>query len=138
MIRFLFALAMVLAGFTAHAQATKPACYPMVNGYPQGLPRVVSGEFGTHIYWLCSDYKGSPPTVNGFSCLKGQCAETVLAGAILAITRASARVTTANALWDQHVVFDCTVDLAGENSPRGDLCWERAAKFVENRTEWMK
>lgn len=138
MIRYLTAFVLALVWSSASAQSTKPPCYPLVNGYPQGLPRVAVGEVGTHIYWMCSDYKGSPPVVSGFSCLKDQCAETVLAGAITAVTRASAKVTTANTLWGQHVAFDCTVDLAGEDSPRGWLCWERAVKFVENKAEWLK
>lgn len=138
MIRYLIALAMAFALLPAHAQATKPACYPLVNGYPVGLPRVVSGEYGTHVFWYCSNSKGAAPHSTGFSCLKDQCAETVLAGAIVAITRASARVTTANTLWAEHVAFDCTPALVMEDSPRGNLCWERAALQAMNRAEWLE
>lgn len=138
MIRYLIALAMTFAWLPAHAQATKPACYPLVNGYPVAAPRVVTGEYGTHIFWYCSDSKGSTPQSAGFSCLKDRCAASTLSAAIYAITRASARVATANAMWAEHVTFDCTPALVMEDSPRGNLCWERAALQAMNRAEWLE
>lgn len=138
MIRYFLALVMALAWLPAQAQATKPACYPLVNGYPVGLPHVVTGEYGTHVFWYCSDVKGSAPRSTGFSCLKDRCAAATLSAAIFAVTRASARVTTANALWAEHVTFDCTPALVMEESARGDLCWERATLQAENRAEWLK
>lgn len=129
--RHILTLALALLAGSASAQPTttptpvpRPACYPMVNGYPVGLPHVVNGNLGIHTYWACSDAKGATPEVYGFFCPHAQCSSIVMSGVITSITRATARVGTANAAWDEHIKFHCNGESAKEQSDTGRLCLE--------------
>lgn len=88
----------------------RPMCYPGVNGYPKGLPHVDHGAAAIHVFWACTDPKTRSVYVEGWSCPRGQCSEVLLSAVIYSVTRASAKVTTANAAWDQHVALDCRTD----------------------------
>lgn len=111
--------------FAAHAQAEAPQCYPFINGVHTIAPRHFVGEQGQHVFWQCSP-RGGTPKLYGFSCLHGQCSMAVLHSAHSAILAATAKVAAANALWAQHVTFECG-DVLDELTPRGNLCRERAA-----------
>lgn len=136
--RILTACILLLAAGLAQAQAPRPACYPLINGYPAGVPRVEFGQVGTHVYWPCSDSKGAPPTWWGFSCPNASCSSTAaLSGVISRITRASAKVGTANAEWDKAVAYDCA-RVQAEQTARGALCRERAATLRANLAAWAQ
>lgn len=120
----------------AHGQsAPRPACYPLINGYPVGMPQQRTGTYGVHVFWFCSDSKGGPLRAEGISCLKNLCSEALAGQAMAAVTRASAKVGTANAEWDKHVAFNCP-DVEAEQTPRGNLCRERKAFLEANRAAW--
>lgn len=138
MIRIVIAALLMLAAGLAQAQAPRPACYPLINGYPAGVPRVAYGTVGAHVYWQCSDSKGSPPGWYGMSCSYAVCSsDAVLAGVVSRITRASAKVGTANSEWDKAVTFECAKVLA-EQTARGALCRERAATLRANAAAWTQ
>lgn len=129
----------LLAPLVALAQApSAPPCFPLVNGYPASLPAVVSGEIGTHIYWTCSDRNGAQPYIAGWSCLKDQCSKSVLASVIYQITRASARVGTAKAMWSEYVTTNCAEARKNEDTPMGALCWERIDLMPDEIKEILK
>lgn len=132
----------VLMSAPAFAQTTttpppvkRPTCYPFINGYPVGAPQQRVGPYGVHLFWFCSDSKGTKPVAEGISCLRSQCSEA-LAGQVMAVvTRASAKVGTSNAEWDKHVKFNCP-DVEAEQSARGQLCRERKAFLDQGRAAW--
>lgn len=133
---WLVALATLTLVLPAHGQTVpRPACYPLVNGYPVGTPQQRIGTVGIHVFWFCSDSKGGPPRAEGVSCIKAQCAEAMVGEAVSAVTRASAKVGTANSLWDKHVQFNCP-DVEKEQTARGRLCRERKAFLEANRAAW--
>jgi hypothetical protein len=119
----------------AVAQVKRPACYPLVNGYPEGAPQIIRAQVGIHIYWFCSDIKGSKPKVEGVSCVWNRCSEWLAGHIITTITRASAKVGTANAFWDEKVEFLCP-DVEQEETERGRLCRERRAILDQNAAAW--
>lgn len=138
MIRIVIATILMLAAGIVQAQAPRPACYPLINGYPAGTPHVVQGNLGVHIYWQCSDSKGSPPGWYGMSCSYAACSsDAVLAGVVSRITRSSAKVGTANSEWDKAVAFDCA-KVRTEQTARGALCRERAATLRANAAAWTQ
>lgn len=104
---------------------TPPACYPLINGVHASAPRHMNGEIGQHVFWFCSP-RGGPTMHYGFSCLHGQCSSVALHAAHTAIMQASAKVATANAMWEANIQFDCQV-VRAEQTPRGRLCREREA-----------
>lgn len=65
------------------------------------------------------------------------CTATVLSGVVWRITRASAKVGTANAEWDKAVKFDCA-KVQAESNQRGALCRERLATLRSNEAAWTK
>ncbi len=101
------------------------------------MPRWQWGVKGLHIFWACRDSKGANVVWSGFSCLHANCSNAVLAAADKQITRASAKVATANALWDQHVKFDCNV-AKDQQTEIGALCRERKAIFARRYIEWTR
>lgn len=116
-----------------NAWAERPPCYPLINGVHTLAPRHFIGEQGQHVFWACSP-RGGEARVYGFSCLHGQCSMAALHAAHTTILQATAKVATANAVWDASIQFDC-LDVIGEDSPRGRLCRERDAflKVIEAR-----
>jgi predicted RNA-binding Zn-ribbon protein involved in translation (DUF1610 family) len=132
--KYLFALLLLLS-FNANAQSTPPPCMYLVNGHPVGQVRYKAEAVGIHVYQMCSDSKGSPPLVYGFSCPYAKCSEAVLFAAMATITRASAKVTTAHTLWKQYIEFDCP-NVYKEDSPRGRLCRERNLTYLANYKAW--
>lgn len=115
----------------------RPACIPLVNGYPTSLPRYEWGQQGWHIFWACSDIKAAPATWYAISCLHNVCSLKTLSAVLTQITRASAKVSTANALWDQHIAFDCAA-VRQEPTQRGALCRERTAIFRDKLPGWAQ
>ena len=116
--------------------AQTPLCFPMVNGVHSGLPRHMSTDLGEHVFWYCAPRVDAKPNIYGFSCLKGQCSRAALETAVGAITRASARLTTAQAQWTAAVTFDCAA-VEAEESPRGELCRERVRIVQAFGWEWF-
>lgn len=128
----------LIALLSASAWAQTPPCYPFINGVHPVAPRMLSGEQGQHIFWFCSA-RGGDPKEYGFSCLHGQCSKQVLTAVQTAIIAATAKVTTANSLWAQHVTYSCydPVILA-EQTLRGALCRERKALSDAYGPAWAK
>lgn len=131
------AIAVLLLGaLPAQAQPVKaPPCMPLVYGYPVGTPAYARGTVGQHIYWRCTDSKQSEPKWFGFSCAHGSCIQSLWAGSISTITRASAKVSTAKAEYLKHVSFDCD-----QPQPTGStaaaLCAERAGILSSQAWHW--
>lgn len=122
----------------AWAQSVLPPCIPLVRGYPVGVPKIVTGDVGLHIFQYCSDSKGAKPQPFGLSCIKRQCSEQAMGAAIEAVTRASAKVGTAREHWDRHIKFDCTEDVRSEQTERGALCRERWGILLKNHRDWQQ
>jgi hypothetical protein len=135
--RIIAALVFLFVG-AAHAQVPRPACIPGVNGYPVDTPKIFSGEVGRHVFWFCSDSKGAPPQMHFLNCLHGSCSDALMGAVISAVTRASARVGTAHSAWDAHVVHGCGLDVLAEETPRGALCRETGAIYLQHRESWPK
>lgn len=140
--RFLGALvAFVLSAMAigaAHAQATPPPCFPLVNGtHPIG-PRAVLGSHGVHVFWFCSPRSDQMAKEYGFSVPLGQAEQWHrLNGAVGEITKASAKVATAQRVYSEAFSFQC-VQVAGEQTARGRMCRERQAVFDANITKWRQ
>lgn len=131
---------LTLAPLRIAAQAApppRPACTPLVNGYPVGLPTEAAGALGRHLYWKCRLPKTDELYFYGFSCPHTLCSPDKLGEAIHAITRASARVGVLGALWDANVEFHCPLVLT-EQTTRGALCRERLQILKANAREWLK
>ena len=120
--RYLIACLLLICS-TAYAE--RPPCYPLINGVHTSAPRHMTGEVGQHVFWFCSA-RGGPASAYGFSCLHGSCSMAALHAAHKTILQATAKVSTANALWDSSMQFHCP-DVRAEDSPRGKLCRERDA-----------
>lgn len=131
------ALAAAAAAAPARAQAPRPPCCPLINGYPASLPHIAVGAVGRHIYWACSSSKSAAPLWYGFSCIEAECNTTLAREAAARVTRASAKVGTANAEWDKAVTYTCAAVVA-EQTPRGVLCRERQALLNNNAAGWLK
>ncbi|MGE0350938.1 hypothetical protein [Hydrogenophaga sp.] len=130
--------AMVLAP-PAHGQSVpRPACYAMVNGVHVMVPRVVWGDQARHLFWACSP-RGGPPEIYGFSCRHGHCLEAALIEAQNELMRATAKVRTADALWDQLVTVDCgAAETLAADTPDGAMCRERVALIKALGPGWLR
>jgi hypothetical protein len=128
MMKYLLSILLALPAL-AMAQVEPPACFPLVNGYPQGVPKVIKTDIGTHLFWFCGDVKRTKVEVAGLSCEAGQCSDAAFAAAVSAVTRASAKVGTARALWAESVTVDCKTDTR-------PLCVERSSLIEQNRAAW--
>lgn len=133
----------LLTPVLALAQAATPACIPMVNGYPQGLPVIYQTTRYCHAYWMCNAKNGASGVVEGLSWRRSLSACTTDAVFQVAwpkameVHAASAKVGTAHRLWRESVTFGCDDPrVHGENSDRGRMCRERNAVFVANRAIW--
>lgn len=112
-----------------------PACIPLVNGFPAGVPRWEWGQVGEHLFQPCRARLGAPVVWYGISCLHGSCKHRLLGEAMTEVTRASAKVTTARRLWEANVLFDYSV--AVEQTPRGALAREWGAILARRKAIWM-
>ncbi len=126
--KYLIAILLALP-MLAQAQPAPPPCFPLVNGYSVGAPKIINTDIGTHLFWFCGDVKRTKVEVAGFSCEKARCSETALSAAIFSVTRASAKVGTAKELWATAVTLDCATDT-------GPLCTERNRLRLENDAVW--
>lgn len=127
----------------AFAQSKPPACIPMVNGYPQGFPVVQQTTRYCHAYWMCNTKAGDSGVVDGVSWPRSlsACTSDAVMLAIwpkaMEVQQASAKVGTAHRLWRENVGFGCDDPrVYGETSVRGEMCRERNAVFVANRSKW--
>ena len=114
---------------SAHAQPAPPPCFPPINGYPVGVPKIIRTDVGTHLFWFCGDVKRTKVEVAGWSCPANQFSDAAFAAAVSAVTRASAKVSTARALWAESVTVDCKTDTR-------PLCAERSSLIEQNRAAW--
>ena len=128
--KYLIAFLLVLP-VSAHAQPAPPPCFPLVNGYPVGSPKVIRTQVATHLFWFCGDVKRTKVEVAGWSCPAEQCSEAVFSAAVSAVTRASAKVGTARTLWAESVPVDCATDT-------GPMCAERNRLIQENAPLWRE
>lgn len=123
-------LLLVIAPTLARAQEQAPrppgppSCYPFVNGYPVGMPKIYQTTEHWHVFWFCGDRQRTKVTIEGLSCRRGHCSETAFGMVIHQITRATAPVRTANDAWAQYVTVNCTQRWA-EDSPDGAMCRDR-------------
>lgn len=140
--RFLgFLVAFVLSAMAigaAHAQATPPPCFPLINGtHPIG-PRAVLGLHGVHVFWFCSARSDQAAKEYGFSVPLAQAEQWHrLNEAVAEITRASAKVATAQRLYTDAFGYQC-VQVASENTARGRMCRERQTVFDANILKWRQ
>lgn len=127
-----------LALSAAHAQAVPPPCFPLVNGtHPVG-PRAVLGDVGVHVFWFCSARSDQPAKEYGFSVPLAQAEQWHrLNDAIAEITKASAKVATAQRLYSEAFSYQC-VQVASENSARGRMCRERQRVLDARLATWLK
>jgi hypothetical protein len=128
MMKYLLSILLALP-LSTHAQPAPPPCFPLINGYPLGAPKIIKTEVGTHLFWFCGDVKRTKVEVAGLSCEAGQCSDAAFAAAVSAVTRASAKVGTARALWAESVTVDCKTDTR-------PLCVERSSLIEQNRAAW--
>lgn len=137
MIRALLAFALALLLPVAHAQSgpPAPACFPLVNGHPVGMPMVDKRTAAWHVFWLCGDVRKKEVHVTGFSCAKGHCNERALGMVISSVTRASAKVGESKKWWAEFMTVDCD----GAADPRAEvrtMCAERASIIEAKRADW--
>jgi hypothetical protein len=113
-----------------------PAMYFGLNGYPLSTPKF---EFTTkykHIAWMYGDRARTGVWVTGFSCRAGHCLDAVFGEAVMEVTRASAKVRTADALWRKYVTVNCSKPQA--DPLNADMCNDRAAWIERNRKVWAE
>jgi hypothetical protein len=120
----------------AHAQSTPPPCLPTVNGYPVGEFRYQEAQVGVHVFFMCESKSDGQRMVYTLSCPWAKCSRAVFSAALISVTRASAKVGTAHALWKEHVAFDCNPAIRKEQTQRGALCREQAAILLANHKAW--
>lgn len=138
-VRAIVALVLLpIALSAAHAQAVPPPCFPLVNGnHPIG-PRAVLGDVGVHVFWFCSARSDQPAKEYGFSVPLAQAEQWhLLNDAIAQITKASAKVATAQRLYSEAFNYQC-VQVAKERTARGRMCRERQAVFDANIAKWRQ
>jgi hypothetical protein len=113
----------------------QPDCYPMVNGYPVGMPKLFVRAEAWHIFWFCGDRQRTSVRISGWSCAASHCSEAIFSGLVHAITRASARVRTADEAWSQHVTVRCSQHMEGGDE-LATMCRQRAEITAENWDRW--
>jgi len=129
--RIATAVLLAAASIAASAQGEPepPACFPLVNGYPVGTPKIIKTEVATHLFWFCGDVKRTKVELTGLSCPAGECSESAWSAAVHAVTRASAKVGTAKRLWAANVQINCDTDTR-------PMCVERNALIDRNWEAW--
>lgn len=128
----------------AHAQPAAPPkdhvapaeCIPLINGYPIGEPEVFQNSEAWHLFWFCGDSKHTKVTLNGFSCAKGYCRQSIFSEVVFRITRASAKVGTYKTEWAKWVTVDCDKHLANAD-PMSVMCKQRMAIIEANKARWI-
>lgn len=127
---------------SAQAQASvgapAPPCFPLVNGtHPIG-PRAVLGDVGLHVFWFCSARSDQAAKEYGFSVPLAQAEQWHrLNDAIAEITKASAKVATAQRLYSEAFSYQC-VQVASEQTARGRMCRERQRILDARAATWLK
>lgn len=117
--------------------ASPPPCFPLINGsHPIG-PRAVIGQVGLHVFWACTGNVTKPAGVYGFSVPIEKAEQWHhLTAAVHEISRATAKVSTAQRLYSEAFRYDCP-DVVKEQSSRGRLCRERDRMLAENSDRWL-
>jgi hypothetical protein len=118
-------------------QPGPPSCYPFVNGYPVGMPKLYKTADHWHVFWFCGNRQRTQVRIEGFSCRSELCSEAVFSTVMHQITRATATVRTANAAWSEHVTVNCTQRYT-EETPEGAMCRDRFAIHRSNYTLWAE
>lgn len=130
--------AMVLPATVGAQGAPRPSCYATVNGEHVMVPRIIWGEHARHIFWACSP-RGGQPEIYGFSCRNGHCIEAALLDAQNAILKATAKVRTADEMWQKYVTVDCgSPQILAAATPDGDMCRERRSLIDAFGPGWLK
>lgn len=139
-------IALVLLPAIARAQQAQdagapppnsPPCYPFVNGYPVGMPKIYQTSDYWHVFWFCGDRQHTQVSVEGFSCRYSHCSESTFGQVIHQITRATAPVRTANTAWADHVAVNCSARY-WEQSPDGAMYRDRRAVSLTKRALWFE
>lgn len=133
-------LAMAFAFAPAGAQtgAAPPPCFPLVNGVHPIGPRAVLGEVGVHVFWFCSPRVDQAAKEYGFSVPMSLVENwQALNAAVAEISRASAKLSTAQRLYAEAFTYQC-VQVAQEQTARGALCRDRQRVFNANAAKWAK
>jgi hypothetical protein len=132
--KYIIAVIMMICS-TAHAGPATPECYYGLNGYPVSTPKwEITSKFN-HFAWFCGDRKHTKVVVTGFSCRAGKCSDAVFGEAVQAVTRASAKVGTANNYWNQYVTVNCGE--AQAEPLNQEMCDDRAAWIERRRPVWV-
>lgn len=134
-------VALFLLGLTfgvAYGQAAPPPCFPLINGVHTIGPRAVLGEVGLHVFWFCSPRVGQAAQEYGFSVPLASAEQWHrLNDAVAEISRASAKVSTAQRLYGEAFAYQCA-SVAGERTARGHMCRERQAALDANIAKWRQ
>jgi len=118
----------------AHAQPAFPDCIPGIRGHTVSAPvHQVVGEY-QHVAWFCTDAGRTRWWAAGFTCRAGSCVPEAVGRAIYDVTRASAKVGTARALWSAGVTINCAASTLP--APDQALCDARDAWIDSNKTAW--
>jgi hypothetical protein len=136
-------LLLVVAPTLARAQEQAPrppgppSCYPFVNGYPVGMPKIYKADLYWHVFWFCGNRQRTEVRAEGFSCHAERCREDLFAAAMHQITRATAPVRTSHEAWAEYVTVNCTQRHA-EDSPDGAMCRSRFDTQRAHQAAWVE
>lgn len=118
--------------------AAPPPCFPLVNGTHTLGPRAVLGEHGIHVFWMCSPRVDQAAQEYGFSVPLAKIDQWhELNDAVAEISKASAKVGTAQRIYSEKIGYRC-VDVAAERTSRGRMCRERQTVFDANIVKWRQ